>query len=132
MMTHQSMVFTSWSLIQYLRLTEDDRIMLLLPLAFDYGLYQLLMSITIGGTLIVEQSFVFPATVYRNIEKYQPTVFPGVPTIYAMMIAANKKTGLKFDCIKKIFINRERCAPNPAANSYTLFLPFFSYLLTKL
>lgn len=102
MMTHQSMVFTSWSLIQYLRLTDDDRIILLLPMAFDYGLYQLLMAVTVGGSLIVEQSFTFQATVYKQIEKYKPTVFPGVPTIYAMMIATNKKSGLAFDCIKKI------------------------------
>ncbi|HET7115497.1 MAG TPA: AMP-binding protein [Hanamia sp.] len=102
MMTHQAMVFTSWSLIEYLRLSEKDRIMLLLPLAFDYGLYQLIMAITIGGTLIVEQSFIFPATVYKNIEKYKPTVFPGVPTIYAMMIAANKENDLHFDCIEKV------------------------------
>jgi acyl-CoA synthetase (AMP-forming)/AMP-acid ligase II len=102
MMTHQSMVFTSWSLIEYLRLSEEDRIMLLLPLAFDYGLYQLLMSVTIGGTLIVEQSFIFTANIYKNIEKYQPTVFPGVPTVYAMMIASNKENNVSFDCIKKI------------------------------
>jgi long-chain acyl-CoA synthetase len=102
MMTHQSMVFTSWSLVEYLRLSEEDRILLLLPLAFDYGLYQLLMAITIGGTLIVEQSFTFPASVYKQIELSKPTVFPGVPTIYAMMIAANKKTGLAFDCIRKV------------------------------
>ena len=102
MMTHQSMVFTCWSLIEYLRLTEEDRIMLLLPLAFDYGLYQLLMSVTIGGTLIVEQSFIFTASIYKNIEKYQPTVFPGVPTVYAMMIASNKENNVSFDCIKKI------------------------------
>lgn len=102
MMTHQSMVFTSWSLVEYLRLSEEDRILLLLPLAFDYGLYQLLMAITIGGTLIVEQSFTFPASVYKQIELSKPTVFPGVPTIYAMMIAANKKTGLSFDCITKV------------------------------
>jgi long-chain acyl-CoA synthetase len=102
MMTHQSMVFTCWSLIQYLRLSEEDRIMLLLPLAFDYGLYQLLMSVTIGGTLIVEQSFIFTASIYKHIEKYQPTVFPGVPTIYAMMIASNKENAVSFDCIKKI------------------------------
>ena len=102
MMTHQSMVFTSWSLVEYLRLSEEDRILLLLPLAFDYGLYQLLMSITIGGALIVEQSFTFPASVYKQIELSKPTVFPGVPTIYAMMIAANKKTGLAFDCIRKV------------------------------
>lgn len=102
MMTHQSMVFTSWSLIQYLRLSEDDRIMLLLPLAFDYGLYQLIMAITIGGTLIVEQSFIFPASIYKDIQKYRPTVFPGVPTIYAMMIASNKENGLSFDCVEKV------------------------------
>ena len=102
MMTHQSMVFTSWSLIQYLRLTENDRIILLLPLAFDYGLYQLLMSVTIGGTLIVEQSFIFLASICETIEKYKPTVFPGVPTIYAMLIAFAKKNNIVFDFVEKI------------------------------
>ncbi|HEY5469894.1 MAG TPA: AMP-binding protein [Bacteroidales bacterium] len=102
MMTHQSMVFTSWSLVEYLRLSEDDRILLVLPLAFDYGLYQLLMAVTVSGSLIVEQSFTFQTTVYKQIELNKPTVFPGVPTIYAMMIAANKKTGLSFDCIEKV------------------------------
>ena len=102
MMTHQSMVFTSWSLIEYLRLTEDERIMLVLPLAFDYGLYQLIMSITIGGTLLIEQSFNFPPTIFRQIEALKPTVFPGVPSIYAVMIAMNKKTGITFDSIKKV------------------------------
>jgi acyl-CoA synthetase (AMP-forming)/AMP-acid ligase II len=102
MMTHQSMVFTSWSLIEYLRLTEKDRIMLVLPLAFDYGLYQLIMAITIGGTLIVEHSFNFPPTIFRQIEQHKPTVFPGVPSIYAMMITTHKKTGITFECIKKI------------------------------
>jgi long-chain acyl-CoA synthetase len=102
MMTHQSMVFASWSLIEYLRLSEEDRIILLLPLAFDYGLYQLLMAITIGGSLIAEQSFTFQASVYRQMETFRPTVFPGVPTIYAMMIATNKKSGLSFDYINKV------------------------------
>jgi acyl-CoA synthetase (AMP-forming)/AMP-acid ligase II len=102
MMTHQSMVFTSWSLIEYLRLSENDRMILLSPLAFDYGLYQLLMAVTMGGSIIVEQSFVFQSTIYKQIEKYKPTVFPGVPTIYAMLIAANKKSNLSFDCIEKV------------------------------
>jgi long-chain acyl-CoA synthetase len=102
MMTHQSMVFTSWSLIEYLRLTEGERIMLVLPLAFDYGLYQLLMAITIGGTLIIEHSFNFPPTIFKQIEELKPTVFPGVPSIYAIMIAAYKKTGHTFNSIKTI------------------------------
>lgn len=102
MMTHQSMVFASWSLIEYLRLSNKDRIILLLPLAFDYGLYQLLMTITMGGSIIIEQSFTFQRTIYNLIDKYKPTVFPGVPTIYAMMIASSKKSGLSLDCIEKV------------------------------
>jgi long-chain acyl-CoA synthetase len=123
MMTHQSMVFTSWSLIEYLRLSDDDRIILLLPLAFDYGLYQLLMAITIGGSLIVEQSFTFQTSVYKQIEMYKPTVFPGVPTIYAMMIAANKKTGLSLDCIKKV--------TNTAAALPSEFIPDLKKIFPK-
>jgi long-chain acyl-CoA synthetase len=102
MMSHLSMVFTSWSLIEYLRLSEEDRILLLLPLAFDYGLYQLLMSVTIGGSLIVEQSFIFQTSVYKQIELFKPTVFPGVPTIFAKMITTHKKIGISFDCINKV------------------------------
>ncbi len=102
MMTHQSMVFTSWSLIEYFRMTEDERILLVMPLAFDYGLYQLIMSVTIGGTLIIEQSFNFPPAVFRQIELHKPTIFPGVPSIYAMMIAMHKKSGITFDCVQKI------------------------------
>jgi acyl-CoA synthetase (AMP-forming)/AMP-acid ligase II len=102
MMTHQSMAFTSWSLIEYLRLSDEERILLVLPLAFDYGLYQLLMSVTVGATLIVEQSFIFTAAIYKLIEQLKPTVFPGVPTIFAMMLASNKKHELSFRSIKKI------------------------------
>jgi len=102
MMTHQSMVFTTWSLIEYLRLTEEECILLVLPLAFDYGLYQLIMAVTLGATLIIEYSFNFPPAIFRQIELLKPTVFPGVPSIYAMMIALHKKTGITFDCIKKI------------------------------
>lgn len=102
MMTHQSMVFVTGSLIEYLRLTEDDRILLVLPLAFDYGLYQLIMAITAGATIIVEESFIFPASIYKQIEKQKPTVFPGVPTIFSMMISTHKKTGLSFKSINKI------------------------------
>ena len=58
-----------------------------LPLAFDYGLYQLLMAIRIGGTLVLERSFAFPAQTLKRIEEEQVTVFPGVPTVYATLVS---------------------------------------------
>lgn len=116
MMTHQSMVFVLWSIIEYLRLDENERIMVPLPFSFDYGLYQILMSIAIGGTLIIENSFYFPYTFYKNIRIMGPTVIPGVPTLYAMMIASHKKSALSFTSVKKI--------TNTAAVLPSTFIPF--------
>jgi acyl-CoA synthetase (AMP-forming)/AMP-acid ligase II len=102
MQTHQAMVFASWSLIEYLRLSSSDRIMLVLPLAFDYGLYQLLMTIKLGATLIVERSFTFPAQIYNRMLEESITVFPGVPTIFAMMAATNKKKKIVFPSVTRV------------------------------
>src|SRR5699024_5374125 len=67
MQTHQAMVFACGSLVEYLRLGADDRILCALPLAFDYGLYQLLMSVRLGATLVLERSFTFPAQVFSRM-----------------------------------------------------------------
>lgn len=102
MQTYQSMVFAAESIIEYLRMTEIDKIMLVLPLAFDYGLYQLLMAMIMGATLVVERSFVYPALVYKRMEETQATVFPGVPTIFTTMVAAYKKSKISFPLIKTV------------------------------
>jgi acyl-CoA synthetase (AMP-forming)/AMP-acid ligase II len=102
MQTHQAMVFSAWSLIEYQRLSGNDRIMLVLPISFDYGLYQLLMSVKLGATLIVERSFTFPAQIYNRIKEQEVTVFPGVPTMYAMMVSTHKKNTLNFPSVSRI------------------------------
>jgi long-chain acyl-CoA synthetase len=86
MLTHQNMTFTAESLVEYLRLDGGDRILNVLPLAFDYGLYQLLMSVWLGATLVLEKTFAFPARMLERIEQEQVTVFPGVPTVYATLL----------------------------------------------
>ncbi len=116
MQTHQSMVFASWSLIEYLRLCADDKILLVLPLAFDYGLYQLLMAVSLGATLVIERSFTFPPVVYKAITKHSVNVFPAVPTIVAMMIASHKKKALSFPTITHL--------TNTAAALTPSFIPY--------
>lgn len=85
MSDHQNIVFASGSIIQFLQNVESDVVLNLLPLSFDYGLYQLLMTFRFGGTLILEKSFAFPAAILKTIERERVTGFPGVPTIFAML-----------------------------------------------
>lgn len=102
MQTHQSMLFAAQSLIEYLRMDEDEVIINVLPVAFDYGLYQLLMAVQLGATLVLERSFTYPADVFNRMVQHQVTAFPGVPTIYAMILSAHGRSALSFPSVKRI------------------------------
>ena len=102
MQTHQSMMFAVGSLIEYLRLDRDDRILCVLPLAFDYGLYQLLMAVHLGATLVLERSFTYPAQVFARMQEFEVTVFPGVPTIFAMLLSAHQREPLCFPGVTRV------------------------------
>lgn len=86
MLSHLNMVSAADSITTYLENTADDVIINVLPLAFDYGLYQVLMGFQIGGTVVLEKSFVYPYQVVDVMIREKVTGFPGVPTIFAILL----------------------------------------------
>lgn len=86
MMTHRNIDAAAASITTYLRNTPDDVILNVLPLAFDYGLYQLLMTVRLGATLVLEKSFAFPQAIFERIREEGVTGFPLVPTMAAMIL----------------------------------------------
>ncbi|MBL8599198.1 MAG: AMP-binding protein [Devosia sp.] len=86
MMTHRNIEAAAASITTYLENTPDDIILNVLPLAFDYGLYQLLMSVKIGATLVLEKSFAFPQAIFATMRNEKVTGFPLVPTMAAMIL----------------------------------------------
>ncbi|MEN1957267.1 class I adenylate-forming enzyme family protein [Luteimonas changyuni] len=86
MMTHANVRFAASSVTTYLRSSEDDVVFSVLPLAFDYGLYQLLMCVKLGATLVLEKSFAFPQKVLPLLASEGVTVFPLVPTMAALLL----------------------------------------------
>ena len=86
MMTHRNIVHAATSISTYLRNTPNDIILSVLPMSFDYGLYQVLMTIKLGMTLIVEKAFVFPQVVLNKLVQEKVTGLPLVPTIVAILL----------------------------------------------
>lgn len=86
MLTHLNMVSAARSVSTYLGLREDDVILCALPLAFDYGLYQILMGLMVGATVVLERSFSFPVKALQKMAKAGVTVFPGVPTMFSLLL----------------------------------------------
>lgn len=86
MMTHQNIVAAATSITTYLENTPDDIILDVLPISFDYGLYQVLMAMQIGATLVLEKSFAFPQAILNKIIAEKVTGFPLVPTMAAILL----------------------------------------------
>ena len=86
MLTHLNMVAAATSITTYLENTPDDVILNVLPLSFDYGLYQVLMGLKIGGTVVLERSFAYPRVVLQRLLEEKVTGFPLVPTMSAILL----------------------------------------------
>lgn len=92
MMTHLNVITAARSITSYLGMTEDDIVLNVLPISFDYGLYQILMAVRTGATLVLEKSFAFPVAILDRLTEERATGFPLVPTMAAMLL---KLEGLK-------------------------------------
>ncbi len=86
MLTHQNMVAAATSITTYLGNRADDVILNVLPLSFDYGLYQVLMAARVGATVVLEKSFAYPHAVMQRLVSEGVTGFPIVPTISAILL----------------------------------------------
>jgi amino acid adenylation domain-containing protein len=108
MLTHRNMLAAATSVSTYLEMREDDVVLGVLPLAFDYGLYQLIMSVRLGARLVLERSFAFPAQVLQRVHEEGVTGFPGVPTLFAIL--AEMKTLKEHDFSKVRFVTNTAAA----------------------
>ncbi len=102
MMTHLNMASAATSIITYLENCEPDIILNVLPLSFDYGLYQVIMSSMFGGTIVLEKSFSFPYVVIDKLIKENVTGFPIVPTILAILLQLKNLDNYDFQDLRYI------------------------------
>jgi long-chain acyl-CoA synthetase len=86
MMTHQNVAAAATSITTYLENTPDDIVLNVLPISFDYGLYQILMAVKTGYTLILEKSFAFPQAIFARMTAERVTGLPLVPTMAALIL----------------------------------------------
>jgi amino acid adenylation domain-containing protein len=85
MVTHDNVDAAATAICRYLELTCRDVLLCALPFSFDYGLYQMIMSVKAGARLVLERSFDLPGQTLNTVVREGVTVFPGVPTMFAML-----------------------------------------------
>jgi acyl-CoA synthetase (AMP-forming)/AMP-acid ligase II len=102
MSAHYNVISAARSISTFLENSEEDVILNVLPLSFDYGLYQVLMAFLFGGTVVLEKSFVYPYQIVERIVQEKATGFPIVPTMAAVLLQMQGLSKFDFGNVRYI------------------------------
>ncbi len=86
MLSHANIVANVDSICQYLELTENDIQMVVLPFFYVMGKSLLNTHFAVGGTVVINNKFAFPASVIQQMAEENVTGFSGVPSTYAYLL----------------------------------------------
>ncbi|MCG8696602.1 MAG: AMP-binding protein [Bacteroidales bacterium] len=86
MLSHQNIVANTGSIVEYLHLSENDRMMVVLPFFYCYGLSLLHTHLRCGGSIIMINSFIFLGTVIKALKDYNCSGFAGVPSHFQILL----------------------------------------------
>jgi long-chain acyl-CoA synthetase len=86
MLSHGNIVANTRSIVQYLDLEERDIQMVVLPFFYVMGKSLLNTHVAVGGTVVLNNSFAYPAAVISQMAAERVTGFSGVPSTYAYLL----------------------------------------------
>ena len=94
---YNSVVFAVNAINSIIRNCETDRVLCYLPLSFDYGLYQIFLVLSTGGTLYLVPRRESILSIPALLAKYRITGFPLVPSIASSLLLSKllKRVELK-------------------------------------
>jgi len=86
MLSHKNIVSNAKSICRYLALKDKDIQMVVLPLFYVMGKSLLNTHFAVGGTIVINNKFAFPAAVINQMVDEKVTGFSGVPSTYAYLL----------------------------------------------
>jgi acyl-CoA synthetase (AMP-forming)/AMP-acid ligase II len=86
MLTNRNLVENADSIVRSLRLTSDEKTMVVLPFYYSYGNSLLTTHAKVGGSLLIERNFVYPNAVLERMVREDATGFAGVPSTFAILL----------------------------------------------
>lgn len=90
MITHRNIIANTNSIVEYLKLTKDDIIEVVMPFYYCYGLSLLHTHLRVGGAVHMNNSFMFIGSVIDDLNRYNCTGFAGVPSHFQILLRKTK------------------------------------------
>ena len=86
MLSHKNIVANTDSICEYLKLNEHDIQMVVLPFFYVMGKSLLNTHYAVGGSIVINNKFAFPAAVLEQMVTEKVTGLSGVPSTFAYLL----------------------------------------------
>ena len=86
MLSHKNLIANTSSINEYLKLDESDRILIVIPFYYCYGLSLLHTHLRSGGSIVLNNSFIFLGAVIKDLVDNNCTGFSGVPSHFQILL----------------------------------------------
>ena len=87
MLCHGNLRSNMASILDYLKLSEKDSIVNVLPFYYSYGNSVLHTHLAVGGCLVLENSLMYPHQVVQKMVDERVSGFSGVPSTFALLLS---------------------------------------------
>jgi len=101
-LTHLNIVSNTRSIAEYLKLTPDDRVMVVLPFYYIYGKSLLNTHFFAGGSVVIDNRFAYPRVVLETMKETRVTGFAGVPSTFMILLGKTNIREFRFESLRYV------------------------------
>ncbi len=97
MVTHRNIECNTLDIISYMELSRQDRVMVVLPFHYCFGLSLLHTHLMAGGSVVLNNEFrLFPEATLKELQRMACSGFAGVPSTYQILLKRSRFRELEF------------------------------------
>ncbi len=123
MLTHDNLLSSTRSTVEYLGLRAEDRMMVVLPLYYIYGLSLLYTHLWVGGSVVLDHRFAYPNVVLDTMSKREVTGFAGVPSTFILLLQKSTLRKRSFARLRHVTQAGGALAPSLQQEVHAAFAP---------
>ena len=128
-LSHFNIAANTSSIIQYLHLTKNDRIMVVLPFYYIYGKSLLNTHFCVGGSVVIDNRFLYPNAVLKTMLEQKATGYAGVPSTFGILLNRSNVRNLNFKHLRYITQAGGAMAPAIQKEVAKVFSPAQLYIM---
>lgn len=129
MLSHQNLTENTISISQYLKLSSNDRIMVVLPFYYIYGNSLLTTHFFCGGSVVIDNRFMFPNVILKTMKDNNVTGFSGVPSTFMILLNKSIINECKIESLRYVTQAGGAMAPTVQLKVAEIFSPAKLYIM---